>query len=62
MFLYHSQILYIKHKFKDEDSGDLMWYHRTVIGYSNEEKTHCITYEGDDEQYYYDIILDLLYW
>ena len=23
-------------------------------------KTHCITYEGDDEQYYYDIILDLL--
>ena len=50
----------IKHKFKDEDSGDLVWYHGTVIGYSNEEKTHCITYEGDDEQYYYDIILDLL--
>ena len=26
----------------------------------HEEKTHCITYERDDEQYHYDLILNLL--
>ena len=42
----------IQQKFKEEDSG--------AINYSDKEKTHCIIYEGDDEQYNYDLILDLL--
>ena len=49
----------IKQKFIDEDSGALVWYHGTVMNYLDEEKTHCITYEGDDEQYHYDL-MDLL--
>ena len=31
-----------------------------IIDYSDKEKTHCIKYDGDDELYHYDIILDLL--
>ena len=50
----------IKHKFKDEDSGDLQWYYGTILDYSDEEKTYCIAYKGEDDQYHYDLILDLL--
>jgi len=50
----------IKHKFKDEDSDDLLWYCGTILAYSHQEKTHCIIYEGENEQYHYDITLDLL--
>ena len=50
----------IRQKFKEEDSGALVWYHGTIIEYSDKEKTHCIIYDGDDEQYNYDLILDLL--
>ena len=42
----------IKHKLKDEGSGDLQWYYGAILGYLDEEKTHCIAYKGEDDQYH----------
>ena len=50
----------IKQKFKDEDSDDLQWYYGTILDHSDEKKTYCIVYKGEDNQYHYDLILDLL--
>ena len=44
----------IKQKFRDEDSGGLLWYCGMIMDYSDNEKTHCIKYDGDDELYHYD--------
>ena len=50
----------VKQRFLDEVDGTATWYSGTVIGYSHEEKTHCLMYEGESEHFNFDLILDLL--
>ena len=42
----------INHKFTDEGSGDLQWYYGIMLGCLDEEKTYCIAYKGEDDQYH----------
>ena len=35
-------------------------YYGTILDYSDKEKTYCVAYKGEDEEYHYDLILDLL--
>ena len=50
----------IKQRFQDEESGIITCYHGRVIDYCTSQKIHCVVYEGDDNQYQYDLAIDLL--
>ena len=50
----------VKQRFLDEVGGTPTWYSGTVIDYSHQEKTHCLTYEGESEHCHFDLTLDLL--
>ena len=45
---------------QDEESGITTWYCGRVIDYCTSKKIHCVAYEGDDNQYHYDLAVDLL--
>ena len=45
----------IKQRFQDEENSIVTWYHGRVIDYCTSKKVHCVVYEGDDNQYQYDI-------
>ena len=47
----------VMHRFVDRTPT---WYSGTIIEYSHEQKTHCLIYEGDPEQYHFHIGVDLL--
>ena len=36
------------------------WYSGAVIGCSNQRKMHCLVYEGESDEYHFDVILDVL--
>ena len=48
----------VKQRFLED--GNSTWYSGTVKDYSPQAKTHCIVYEGDCEEYYFDLTLDFL--
>ena len=50
----------IKQQFQDGESGATTWYCGTVLDYCVSKKTHSIVYDGDDNQYHYDLAIDLL--
>ena len=50
----------VKQRFQDEESGITTWYCGTVIDYCTSKRIHCVVYEGDDNQYHYDLAVDLV--
>ena len=50
----------VKHKFKDEETGEEQWYSGNVIAYNPATKLHEISYNGEDEHCYFDLIQDLI--
>ena len=50
----------IKQRFQDEESGIATWYCGRVIDYCTSKKIHSVVYEGDENQYHYDLAVDLL--
>ena len=50
----------VSHKFKVDETGEIRWYHGTVIGYDLATKLHQIEYEDEEEHCYFDLTLDLL--
>ena len=50
----------VKQRFLDGEDGSSNWYLGTVMDYSPEEKTHCLTYEGESEECHFDLTIDLL--
>ena len=50
----------VKQRFLDGENGNSTWYLGTVKNYSYEDKTHCLTYEGESEDCNFDLTLDFL--
>lgn len=51
----------VKQRFLDgEATCTSTWYRGIVKDYSPQEKMHFITYEGDTEEYHFDLTIDLL--
>lgn len=52
----------IKQKFLDDnqDNGGYTWYVGQVLDYCDQDKTHCIKYEREDEVCSYDLTLDFI--
>jgi hypothetical protein len=50
----------VKQRFLDEVGGTPTWYSGTIIDYSHQEKTHCLTFEGESEHCHFDLTLDLI--
>lgn len=50
----------IKQRFQDEESGIETWYCGRVIEYCTSKKIHCVIYDGDDNQYHFDLAVDFL--
>lgn len=51
----------VKQRFLDgEATCTSTWYWGTVKDYSPKEMTHCLMYEGDTEEYHFDLTIDLL--
>ena len=52
----------IKQKFLNDDEvpDSFTWYVGQVLNYCNQDKTHCIKYEGEDKVYSYDLTLDFI--
>ena len=50
----------IKHKFFERDSNSFIWYSGTIVGYLEQDKTHCINYEGDSENWNFHLALGLI--
>ena len=50
----------VTHKFEVDETGEIKWYHSTVIGYDLATKLHQIEYEDEEEHCYFDLTLDQL--
>ena len=50
----------IKHKFKDEDTGEERWYNGTIIDCNPFTKLHEVSYHGEEENCFFDLIQDLI--
>ena len=51
----------VKQRFLDgEATCTSTWYWGTVKDYSPQEKMHCLMYDGDTEEYHFDLKIDLL--
>lgn len=50
----------IKQRFQDKESGIATWYCGRVIDYCTSKKIHCVVYDGEDNQYHYDLTVDFL--
>lgn len=50
----------VMHRFLEAADGTSTWYSGTVLDYSQCDKTHCLTYEGESENCDFDLTLDLI--
>ena len=50
----------IHHRFEMDNTGEVEWYYGTIISYDTTTKTHEIQYEGEEENCYFDLTIDLL--
>ena len=50
----------IKHKFKDEDTGEERWYNGIIIDYNPFTELHEVSYHGEEEHCFFDLIQDLI--
>ena len=50
----------IHHRFEIDNTGEVEWYYGTIISYDATTKTHEIQYEGEEENSYFDLTIDLL--
>ena len=50
----------VKHKFKDEDTGEEQLYNGTIINYNPYTKLHEVSYHGEEEHCFFNLIQDLI--
>lgn len=48
----------VNHRFIEDDSSN--WYIGKIIEYLQQEKTHCVSYDGESEHYFLNLTLDLI--
>ena len=62
-FIEHPNALvgrHIKQRFKDPENSTTAWYSGKVLGYCQSKKIHTVVYEGDKNQYHFDLAVDLI--
>ena len=50
----------ISHKFETEEGTEVQWYNGIVLDYDTCSKTHTVVYDGEEDQYCFDLTMDIV--